>query len=193
MITRKRFKLSSIAALGALTLLGGCGSALVEAPTYSVSEVQSFKVSGAPSQVMMLEIVDANNTLPNKVWSDALSHHGHSPRLTFITNSDDITDQQTLKPKNRVVAVVNPTQSTMGNKICTAPQSAKMDGTSDQIIVRFGFCAGDDVISETRARFAKDPFETQLVDTADTLSYQLFPRHMRDQDDDRCARRVPGC
>lgn len=193
MITRNRFKLAPISALGVLTLLSGCGAALIEPPNYSVSEVQSFKVAGAPSQIMMLDVVDANNTLPDTAWSAALSNHGFPPRLTFITNSDDITDTQTLKPENRLVAVVNPTQSTFGGNMCTAPQSAKMDGTSDQIIVRFGFCVGGKVISQTRARFKSDTFQTQLVDSADTLSHQLFPRHILDQDDDRCSRRVPGC
>ena len=76
MTTRKLRKLSSIAALGALSALTGCGAALVEAPYYNVSEVQSFKVAGAPSQIMMLDIVDANDTLDNQTWADALSNHG---------------------------------------------------------------------------------------------------------------------
>ncbi|WP_417805977.1 hypothetical protein [Thalassospira lucentensis] len=193
MITRTRLKLSSIAALGALTLLSGCGSALIEPPNYSVSQVQSFKVAGAPSQVMMLSVVDANNTLPDAVWTDALSDHAPAPRLQFITNSDDISDGQTLKPENRLVAVVNPTQSTMGDNICTSPQSAKLDGTSNDVIVRFGFCVGDDAISQTRAHFDKDTFQTQLVDSAGTLNRQLFPRHIRDNDHDSCSRRTPGC
>ena len=144
--------LSSIAALGAISLLTACNLALVEAPYYNVTEVQSFKVSGAPSQVMMLEIVDANDTLEGQVWATAMSNHGYPPRLTFVTDANDIADNQTIKPENRVVAVVNPTQATMRDGLCTSPQSAKMDGTADRIIVRFGFCAGDDIISETRAR-----------------------------------------
>lgn len=185
--------LSSVAALGAISLLTACNLALVEAPYYNVTEVQSFKVSGAPSQVMMLEIVDANDTLEDQVWATAMSNHGYPPRLTFVTDATDIADNQTIKPENRVVAVVNPTQATMRDRLCTSPQSAKMDGTADRIIVRFGFCVGDDIISETRARFTKDQFEEQLFSNADTLSYQLFPRHIRKNDDRHCPPTFTVC
>ena len=193
MTTRKLRKLSSIAALGALSALTGCGAALVEAPYYNVSEVQSFKVAGAPNQIMMLDIVDANDTLDNQTWADALSNHGYPPRLNFVTDAADISDTQTIKPENRLVVVVNPTQTTMHGTLCTDPQSAKSDGTSDRVTVRFGFCAGDDIISETRARLVRDKFEQQVINSADTISFQLFPRHIRDEDDDNCSRRVPGC
>ncbi|WP_417825406.1 hypothetical protein [Thalassospira povalilytica] len=169
----------------ALLLLGGCSATLIEAPNYKVTEVQSFKTTGAPSQVMLLEIVDPANSLPAKTWTDALSNHGFAPRLRFVTDPADIAASETIKPENRLVAVVNPSQNTFGDAICTNPQTGGMEHISDRLIVRFGFCSGDNVISETRARFVPENFESQLFANADTLSYQLFPRHIRNNDDDR--------
>ncbi|RCK41965.1 hypothetical protein [Thalassospira profundimaris] len=180
------FERAPLAAGCAILLgLGGCGVALIEAPNYHVSEVQSFKVAGAPSGVMMLEIIDPDNTLPAQTWADALSDQPPPPRLRFVTDPADVKDGQTLKAENRLVAVVNPSQNTFGNAICTDPQTGGMEGISDRLIVRFGFCVGDDLISETRARFVPENFETQLYNNADTISFQLFPRHMRNNDDDR--------
>lgn len=185
MNTRKSSKLSLAAITATTVLLGGCSAALIEAPSYKTTEVLSFKTAGAPSNVMMLEIIDPAKTLPAKTWTDALSHHGYAPRLRFVTDRADIAANETIKPENRLVAVVNPSQNSFGDAICTAPQTGGMEDISDRLIVRFGFCVGDRVISETRARFVKEKFEEQLFNNAATLSFQLFPRRVRTNDDDR--------
>jgi len=194
MNTRKHSRLSVAAITTTAMLLGGCGAALIEAPNYKVSEVWSFKTAGAPSNVMLLEVVDPANTLPAKTWTDALSNHGYAPRLRFVTDPADIAANETIKPENRLVAVVNPSQNTFGNAICTDPQTGGMEDISDRLIVRFGFCAGDSVISETRARFVKENFEEQLFNNAAVLSFQLFPRQIRSNDDDRrCSPFITNC
>jgi hypothetical protein len=184
---------SVAAAASAVLLLAGCNIATIEPARYKVSEVQSFKTAGAPSHVMMLEIVDANNTFTNDFWSSAMSNHGSMPRLRFITDPADIKHGETVKPENRMIAVINPDQSTIGAKLCSDPKSLPMDETSDQVTVRFGFCVGDKIISETRGHFNRSGFATQVENNAVTVNYQLFPRHIRDRDDDNCSRRVPGC
>ena len=191
-MTNHPFMLHSVLT-GILMMLGGCGAALIEAPNYQTTEVLSFKTAGAPSGVMMLDIVDPANTLPAKTWADALSNHGFAPRLRFVTDPADIATNETIKPENRLVAVVNPSQNTFGDTICTSPQTGGMEGTSDRLIVRFGFCAGDSVISETRARFVKENFEQQLFNNAAELSYQLFPRRIRSNDDHSCGRYQVNC
>ncbi|MEQ9347284.1 MAG: hypothetical protein RIG26_12655 [Thalassospira sp.] len=186
-------KMSSFAAVGAMSLLSACSAALIEAPFYDVSEVQSFKVAGAPSQIMMLEIVDQDDTFPDETWITALSNHGYAPRLTYVTDATDIADNQTIKPENRLVVVVSPTQSTMRDGLCTDPQSTGTDTTADRVIVRFGFCSGDDIISGTRARFVQADFEQQLRNSADTISYQLFPMHLRKNNDRYCSPMIAVC
>lgn len=181
------------AVAGSLLLLAGCNIAAIERAHYEVTEVQSFKTAGAPSRVMMLEIVDANNTFSDDFWRMAMSDHGYVPRLRFVTDPTDIADGETLKPENRVVAVVNPEQSTMRGKLCTDPASLPMDDSSDKVIVRFGFCVGDKIISETRAHYNKAQFAKQVESNADTINYQLFPRHLRDNNDRRCSPFLPGC
>lgn len=195
--SRKSAALPLALAAGTLLLAGCSNVALIEAPYYDVTEVQSFKVASAPSQIMMLEVVDANALLPEQVWATALSNHGFPPRLTFVTSPDDVADDKILKPENRLVAVVNPSQTSRRDALCQAPQSDKLDDSnadhaSDRVIVRFGFCLGGDIISETRARFTRDQFETQLINSAGTLSQQLFPIKLPDEDDnDNCPRLKP--
>ncbi|NIY77757.1 hypothetical protein HED22_19055 [Thalassospira sp. HF15] len=185
--------LSIAAAASSLALLAGCNIAAIERAHYEVTEVESFKKAGAPSRVMMLEIVDANNTFTDGFWSAAMSNHGYPPRLRFVTDPADIKDGETIKPENRMVAVVNPEQSTMRGKLCSDPKSLVMDETSDTVTVRFGFCVGDKIISETRAHFNKDRFAEQVENNADTVNYQLFPRHLRNNDDRYCSPFLPNC
>lgn len=189
----KRSKLLMLAAAGSLLALGGCNLALVEKPYYSVTEVESFKTAGAPSRVMLIQIVDSNDTFTNAFWRTTLSNHGYPPRLRYVTDPADVKDGETIKPENRLVVVVNPGQSTMRETICTAPKSLPMDETNDRITVRFGFCVGDKIISETRGHFNRAQFAKQIEKNADTINYQLFPRHLRNDNDRRCNRFVPGC
>lgn len=176
-----------------LLMLGGCNLATIEPARYNVAEVQSFKTVGAPSRVMMLEIVDANKSFSDDFWRTIMSNHGYPPRLRFVTDTNDIKDSETIKPENRLVAVVNPEQSTIGAKLCTDPKSLPLDEASDEVTVRFGFCVGDKSISETRGHFNKARFAEQIENSADTINYQLFPPHLRDDDDHRCGRFKPGC
>jgi hypothetical protein len=181
------------AAASGLLLLAGCNIATIEPAHYQVTEVQSFKTAGAPSRIMLLEIVDANNTFSDEFWTSALSNHGFPPRLRFVTDPADIAEGETIKPENRVVAVVNPEQTTMRDKLCTEPKSLPMEETDDRVTVRFGFCVGDSIISETRAHFKKAQLAEQIESDADTLNYQLFPRKMRNNDDRNCSPLLPGC
>lgn len=183
---------SIAAATAGLLLLAGCNMATIERAHYGVSEVDSFKIAGAPSRVMMLEIVDANNSFSDDFWRSALSNHGYPPRLRFVTDPADIKDGEIIKPENRVVAVVNPEQSTLRGKLCTAPKSHEMDATSDTVTVRFGFCVGDKFISETRAHFNKTQFAAQIENDADTINYQLFPSNMNN-DNRHCGPFLPNC
>ena len=183
----------SIAAVASgLLLVAGCNMATIERPQYGVSEVQSFKTAGAPSRVMMLEIVDANNTFADDFWSAAMSNHGYPPRLRFVTDPAAVKDGETIKPENRVVAVVNPEQTTMRGTLCTDPKSREMDVTSDTVTVRFGFCVGDKIISETRAHYNKDQFAEQVENSAANINYQLFPRSLNDNDR-HCSPFMPNC
>ncbi|BDW89334.1 hypothetical protein [Thalassospira tepidiphila] len=182
----------AVAASGLLAI-AGCNIAVIERAHYEVSEVDSFRTAGAPSRVMMLEIVDANNTFTDDFWSAAMSNHGYPPRLRFVTDPADIADGETIKPENRMVAVVNPEQSTMRGKLCTDPKSLPMDETSDRVTVRFGFCVGDKIISETRAHFNAAQLAEQVENNADTVNYQLFPRHLRNNDDRYCSPFLPSC
>jgi hypothetical protein len=184
---------SIAAATGGLLALAGCSVASIERPHYDVTEVESFKTAGAPSRVMMLEIVDTNNSFTDDFWSAAMSNHGYPPRLRFVTDPADIQDGETIKPENRMVAVVNPEQSTMRGKLCTDPKSLPMDETSDRVTVRFGFCVGDKIISETRAHFNAAQFAKQVENNADTVNYQLFPRHLGNDDDRYCSPFLPSC
>lgn len=185
--------LSLAAAAGGLLLLAGCNIAAIERAHYDVTEVRSFKMAGAPSRVMMLEIVDANNSFTDDFWSASLSDHGYAPRLHFVTDPADIKNGETIKPENRMVVVVNPEQSTMRAKLCTDPKSLPMDETSDSVSVRFGFCVGDKIISETRAHFSKDKLAEQVEGNADTINYQLFPNHLRNNDDRYCSPTMSVC
>ncbi|KJE35235.1 hypothetical protein UF64_11345 [Thalassospira sp. HJ] len=185
--------ISIAAAASGLVLLAGCNIAAIERAHYEVTEVQSFKTAGAPSRVMMLEIVDASNTFTDDFWSAAMSNHGYPPRLRFVTDPADIEDGETIKPESRMVTVVNPEQSTMRGKLCSDPKSLPVDETADTITVRFGFCVGDKIISETRAHFNKAQFAEQVENNADTINYQLFPRHLRNNDDRYCSPFLPSC
>ena len=122
-----------------------------------------------------------------------MSNHGYAPRLRFVTDPNDIQDGETIKPENRMVAVVNPEQSTMGGKLCTDPKSAGTDDSSERIVVRFGFCVGDKIISETRGRFNRDQFAEQLESNADTVNFELFPRRTNNKDDRNCSSFLPNC
>jgi hypothetical protein len=185
---------ASISALaGSILMLSGCNVASIERPHYSVTEIESFKKAGAPSRVMMLEVVDADNTFDNAFWTEAMSNHGYPPRLRFVSDPADIAEGETIKPDARMVAVVNPSQATMRAKLCTIPESVGMDETTDSVIVRFGFCDGDKILSETRAHFNREQLGQQIENNADTINYMLFPRHRRSNDDRYCSPFLPSC
>ncbi|MFV1851211.1 MAG: hypothetical protein ACMZ66_10935 [Thalassospira sp.] len=189
----RRPKPSLVAAIGGIALLAGCNVALVEKPYYNVTETESFKTAGAPSRIMLIEVVDQENTFLAEFWAESLSNHGYPPRLRYVTDPTDVADNETIKPENRVVVVVSPAQTTMRDTLCTDPQSVGNDPTSDRVIVRFGFCNGDSIISETRARYNRDQFEAQIQSNADTINYQLFPRHLRNNDDRYCSPFLVSC
>tara|TARA_R110002167_G_scaffold339576_1_gene547353 strand:- start:10212 stop:11006 length:795 start_codon:yes stop_codon:yes gene_type:complete len=186
--------------LSGLAALSGCsGMSILEAPYYQVTDVQSFKTYGAPSQAMRIEIHDRASTLPDAVWAQALSNHGYPPRITFLTADDTPSSDQTLRDGYRVVAVVNPTLATSRQKMCTSPETAETietAGTTEKdarVTVRFAFCAGKDIISEVRAHIVKNNFEQELVNNADSVNFMLFPRQIRDRGDRNCNRFAPGC
>ncbi len=189
----KRSAKSIAAMMGGAIMLAGCNVALIEKPYYSVTEVESFKTAGAPSRVMLIEVVDQENTFPAAFWAESLSNHGYPPRLRYVIDPADIADNETIKPENRVVVVVSPAQTTMRDTFCTDPKSVGTDSTADRVIVRFGFCNGDSIISETRARYNRDQFEAQIQSNADTINYQLFPRHLRNNDDRYCSPFLVSC
>jgi hypothetical protein len=180
--------------MGSALLLAGCSNmTMVEYPNYHVAEVESFKTYGAPSRVMMVEVHDRENLVTPETWASALSNHGYPPRLDFITDAGDLAPNQTLRDGYRVVVAVSPSQTTMGEKICTAPETTDYPADTTRIPVRIAFCAGDSPISELRAHFIKDEFEQHLIENGDTIIYQLFPRYIRDDDDHRCGMRRADC
>ena len=186
-----RFLSLASAATGAL-LLAGCSIAAIERANYNVSEVESFRSAGAPNDVMMLEVVDADNTFPDDFWTDALSNHGY-PRLYFVTDPADADSNVTIKPESRLVVVVAPEQATMRGKLCTDPQSVGTRDPSSNVSVRFGFCVGDKIISETRGHFNNDKLAEQIDGNADIIVHQLFPRNMLKTGDRHCSPFLPSC
>ncbi|MCC9622513.1 hypothetical protein LPB41_12480 [Thalassospira sp. MA62] len=176
-----------------LTFLAGCSGSMIEPPTYSASDVQTFKRPGAPDNVMLIEIHDANNTLPDSTWANALSDLGFAPKLTFIPDATQASPDTKLDPQSRLVVVVNPTQATFGGNMCTQPQSAPLDPQSPQTTVRYGFCVSDKIVSETRAHYDTAAIETQLYETAATVNMQIFPRASLKGRKRRCGGFMPGC
>ncbi len=186
--------LSGATLTAGLAFLAGCSNmTTVEYPTYHVSEVQSFKVYGAPNQIMMVEVHDRENLVPPETWASALSNHGYPPRLDFVTDAGDLAPNQVLRDGYRVVVAVSPSQTTMGEKMCTAPETTDYPADTTRIPVRIAFCAGDSPISELRAHFIKDEFEQHVIRNSDTIIYQLFPREIRDDSDRSCGMMRAGC
>ena len=180
--------------LGSALLLAGCGNiTTIEPPTYQVNDVQTFKVYGAPNQIMMVEVHDKQSSVSPETWASALSGHGFPPRLDFITDATQLGPNQVLRDGYRVVVVVSPSQATMGEKICTTPEATDYPADTTRIPTRIAFCAGDKPISELRANFVKDDFEQQVTNNGGSIIAQLFPREIRDDSDRRCGMFRAGC
>lgn len=184
-----KFVLSGIGA----AVLAGCSGGLIEAPNYKVHEVESFKVAGAPNRVMMIEVHDKDNLIPKQEWATTMSNHGYPPRLTFVTDPAEIDANAVIKPENRLVVVVNPSQGTMSSALCTSPESIGSDAAAERNVVRYGFCVGDKIVSELRARFTKEDFTNQVDRNADTVMYKLFPRTLNKTGDKHCSPMLPVC
>lgn len=180
--------------LGSALLLAGCGNiTTIEPPTYQVNDVQTFKVYGAPNQIMMAEVHDKQSSVSPETWASALSGHGFPPRLDFITDAAQLGPNQVLRDGYRVVVVVSPSQATMGEKICTTPEATNYPADTTRIPTRIAFCAGDKPISELRANFVKADFEQQVTNNGGSIIAQLFPREIRDDSDRRCGMFRAGC
>lgn len=180
--------------MGTALLLSGCGTfTTIEPPTYQVNDVQTFKVYGAPNQIMMLEVHDSRSSVSPETWASALSGHGFPPRLDFITDATKPGPNQVLRDGYRVVVVVSPSQTTMGEKICTAPETTDYPADTTRIPVRIAFCAGGDPISGLRANFANTDFKQQVINNGGSIITQLFPRRIRDDSDRRCGMLRADC
>ncbi|WP_404426369.1 hypothetical protein [Thalassospira australica] len=177
-----------------LASVAGCGNiTTIEPPTYQVNDVQAFKIYGAPSQIMMLEIHDRQSSVLPETWASALSGHGFPPRLDFITDATRTGPNQTLRDGYRVVVAVSPSQTTMNEKICTAPETTDYPADATKVPVRIAFCAGEKPISQLRANFVKDDFEQQVMRNGASIIIQLFPRDIPDDNDRGCGMVRPGC
>ncbi|OSQ38813.1 hypothetical protein [Thalassospira mesophila] len=186
----------------AAPLLAACGASNIEAPFYDTTDVAGFKSYAAPSNIMVMEVHDGQTGIDDASWAKMFSHHGFAPQLSFITPQEAQTrldstnatpDHPALRPKHRMVVVVNPTQNTSRDAMCTDPQNAAVTLSQAQTPVRFAFCSGDSVISELRANIETPIDRKKLADLAPTVIHYLFPISQPDRNDDHCSRLSPGC
>lgn len=181
-------------------LLSACSASMVQPPFYGVTDTSSFKTYGAPDDVMRLEVHDASNAVDPDLLAGILSTHGFPPRITFVTTKDGEQtglkkadgSAVTLHPKYRVVAVTNPSQSSFHEGMCTAPQSEPTTPGVEKTRIRFSFCAGDKIVSETTA-YVKNPVNAEELDkVAGPVIQFLFPPARNDDDRHDCNTLVPG-
>ena len=183
-------------------LLAACGASTIEAPFYDTTDVAGFKSYAAPDNIMVMEVHDGQTGIDDASWAKMFSHHGFAPQLDFITpqdaqtrmdNANSSPDQPTLRPRHRMVVVVNPTQNTARNTMCTDPKNAPLTPGQAQTPIRFAFCSGDSAVSELRANIENPVDQKKLNDLAPTVIHYLFPISQPDRNDDHCSRLSPGC
>ncbi|OKH89571.1 hypothetical protein [Thalassospira sp. TSL5-1] len=201
--TRKYALLVAVIGLVA-PLLGACSGNIVEAPYYETTNVAGFRSYAAPSNIMVMEVHDGQTGIDDARWASLLSNHGFAPQLAFITpkkakadmasasaDSNARKDHPTLRPDQRMVVVVNPTQDTWRNAMCQNPQNTPLTPGEKTIPVRFAFCSGDSVISEIRANITNPITPQQIDEMAPTLIHYLFPISQPDHNENRCSRFAP--
>jgi len=186
----------------AAPLLAACGASTIEAPFYDTTDVAGFKRYAAPSNIMVMEVHDGQTGIDDASWANMFSHHGFAPQLTFISpqqakaeagSVNASRNKPTLRPKHRMVVVVNPTQNTSRDAMCEDPQNAALTPGQAKTPIRFAFCSGDSVISELRANVENPIDRKKINDLATTVIHYLFPINQPDRNDDHCSRMSPGC
>lgn len=192
-----------IAVLGiAAPLLAACSGNTIEAPFYDTTNVEGFKRYAAPSNVMVMEVHDGQTGIDDESWAKLFSGRGFAPQLQFITpetaraemaNTDSKDTHPTLRPKHRMVVVVNPTQDTSRNTMCENPQNAPATTAPGETTtpVRFAFCSSDSIVSELRANINTPIDQQQLDQMAPAIIHYLFPINQPDRNDNRCSRFAP--
>ncbi|RCK48674.1 hypothetical protein TH25_13765 [Thalassospira profundimaris] len=199
--TRKYAVLAALMGFAA-PLLGACSGNIIEAPYYETTNVAGFRSYAAPSNIMVMEVHDGQTGIDNARWASLLSNHGFAPQLQFVTpekakaemagaHTDTRKDHPTLRPDQRLVVVVNPTQDTWRNEMCQNPQNTPLTPGEKTIPVRFAFCSGDSVVSEIRANMTNPINPQQVDDMASTIIHYLFPINQPDRNENRCNRFAP--